>query len=309
MKKWVFKAVIQKGISFLPYNYKINYLFQKHVTKGVVLSDDYFFDKLIHVKKHLEYYSKLKNNTTPVKCFELGTGWYPVIPVALFLTGASEIVTTDITPLSDKQKFIITIEKFIDLKNQTKPEFNYLFSDSAKVAVLTEIINQQSQLSFEQIQRKLHIDYIKQDARKLDFANGYFDFIVSNNVFEHIYPHLLIDILKEFKRVWANNGVMSHFIDMSDHFAHLDKTINIYNFLQFTDKQWNTIDNSVQPQNRMRIEEYIALYEGLSISINIREDRPGNLTELKTISLSEKYKFMPFEMVAISHSYLASFNA
>jgi len=309
MKKWIFKAVIQKGISFLPYDYKINYLFQKHVTKGVFLSDDYFFDKLIHVKKHLEYYSKLKNNATPVKCFELGTGWYPVIPVALFLTGAQEIVTTDITPLSDKQKFITTIEKFLELKNQHKAGFEYLFADTNKVAVLTEIIAQQDQLSFEQIQQKLHIHYIKQDARKLDFANGYFDFIVSNNVFEHIYPHLLIDILKEFKRVWAPNGVMSHFIDMSDHFAHLDKSINIYNFLQFTDKQWNTIDNSVQPQNRMRIDEYIALYDDLSISINIREDRPGNISELKTITLSEKYKAMAFKMIAISHAYLASFNA
>ncbi|MEO8759816.1 MAG: class I SAM-dependent methyltransferase [Bacteroidia bacterium] len=309
MKKWIFKAIVQKGISFLPYDYKINYLFQKHVTKGVFLSDDYFFDKLIHVKNHLEYYSKLKNNAIPVKCFELGTGWYPVIPVALFLTGAVEIVTTDITPLSDKQKFITTIEKFLELKKQNKAEFNYLFSDTNKVAILTEIIAQQAQLNFEQIQQKLHINYIKQDARKLDFASGYFDFIVSNNVFEHIYPHLLIDILKEFKRVWASGGVMSHFIDMSDHFAHLDKTINIYNFLQFTDNQWNRIDNSVQPQNRMRIDEYVALYNNLSISINIREDRPGNLTELKTIALSEKYKAMPIEMVAISHSYLASLNA
>ena len=59
----------------------------------------------------------------------------------------------------------------------------------------------------------------------------------------------------------------------------------------------------------MRIDEYIALYDDLSISINIREDRPGNISELKTITLSEKYKAMPFEMVAISHSYLASFNA
>jgi ubiquinone/menaquinone biosynthesis C-methylase UbiE len=308
MKKWILKAVIQKGISFLPYDYKINYLFQKHVTKGVVLSDDYFFDKLIHVKKHLEYYKKLKSNANPQKCFELGTGWYPVIPVALFLTGAAEIVTTDITPLSGKQKFITTIEKFLVLKNQNKAEFEYLFADKNKVAVLTGILEQQNQLSFEQIQEKLHIKYIKQDARKLDFPKGYFDFIVSNNVFEHIYPHLLVDILKEFKRVWASNGVMSHFIDMSDHFAHLDKSINIYNFLQFTDKQWSTIDNSVQPQNRMRIDEYIALYEDIAVSVNIREDRPGNLSELKTIALSEKYKAMSFEMVAISHSYLASYN-
>jgi SAM-dependent methyltransferase len=308
MKKWIFKAVIQKGISFLPYNYKINYLFQKHVTKGVVLSDDYFFDKLIHVKKHVEFYAKLKNNARPNTCFELGTGWYPVIPVALFLYGAAEIVTTDITPLSNKEKFIQTIEKFLDLKQQNKLEFAYLFADDRKVAVLEQIVKEQASLSFEEIQQKLHINYIKQDARKLAFADGYFDFIVSNNVFEHIYPHLLVDILKEFNRVWADGGVMSHFIDMSDHFAHLDKSINIYNFLQFTDKQWELIDNSVQPQNRMRIDEYIDLYDKLAISVNLREDRPGSVAEVKAIALSEKYKAMQVEMVAISHSYLGSFK-
>ena len=66
------------------------------------------------------------------------------------------------------------------------------------------------------------------------------DFICSNNTFEHIPQEILRDILVEFKRVLHPNGLMSHFIDMSDHFAHFDSRITIYNFLQIQQKNLGT---------------------------------------------------------------------
>ena len=40
--KWQMKAIAQKAISFLPKKEKINYWFQKNITKGVTLTDEYF---------------------------------------------------------------------------------------------------------------------------------------------------------------------------------------------------------------------------------------------------------------------------
>ena len=51
---WILKALIQKTISFLPYNHSVNFLFQKYVTKGVRLTDELFEDKLIHCSNHLK---------------------------------------------------------------------------------------------------------------------------------------------------------------------------------------------------------------------------------------------------------------
>lgn len=99
---------------------------------------------------------------------------------------------------------------------------------------------------------------------------------------------------------------MSHFIDMSDHFAHFDKSINIYNFLQFSDKQWKWIDNSIQPQSRLRIHDYKKIYADLSIPISEETFREGNLNELKTISLADKFFNKPLEEIAKSHCHFIS---
>ena len=37
------KAIVQKTISYLPYSNRINYIFQKYVTKGINRTDNYFF--------------------------------------------------------------------------------------------------------------------------------------------------------------------------------------------------------------------------------------------------------------------------
>ncbi len=89
MKKWILKAIVQKTISFLPFKHQINFLFQKYVTKGVYLSDEYFEDRLIHAANHLKGSKKLSGNTVPDKTLELGTGWYPVVPIVFYLCGSN----------------------------------------------------------------------------------------------------------------------------------------------------------------------------------------------------------------------------
>ncbi len=203
MKKWILKAIVQKTLSFLPQGEKINFLFQKYVTKGIHLSDDYFYDRLQHAKQHLigyargqedrrtressknmEYFST-KGSIIPKTSLEIGTGWHP------------------------------TVKK--------------------------------------------------------------------------------------------DRGVMSHFIDMSDHFAHFDRSINIYNFLQFSDRQWKWIDNSIQPQSRLRIDDYRSMYQELEIPISQETFRSGDITELQSIRLNEQYAHLPAGMVAISHCHFISY--
>src|ERR1051325_10025252 len=102
MKKWILKAIVQKTISFLPFKHRINFLFQKYVTKGVFLTEVYFEDRLTHAVNHLKGYQKLSDKKVPAKALELGTGWYPVVPITLFLCGADEIHSIDIAELTNK---------------------------------------------------------------------------------------------------------------------------------------------------------------------------------------------------------------
>lgn len=306
MKKWILKAIVQKTISYLPFSNSINYFFQKHVTKGVYLNDDYFFDRLQHAQEHLHFYQKHTGIVVPEICLELGTGWYPVVPISFFLCGTAKTYTVDISLLTNKERLKTTINRFVDAYNQ-----NIL---QQKLPVITEryeqllkIVKNYENLSFEEIISQLNIEYLIEDARKLSLKNDSIDLVNSNNTFEHIYPEILSGIIKEFSRVVKKNkGIQSHFIDMSDHFAHFDKSINIYNFLKFSEEQWKWIDNAIQPQSRLRYNEYKDLYRQLNISISEETFREGDVQALSTTNLSEKYKAMPINEVAITHCHFVS---
>jgi len=306
MKKWVLKAGVQKTISYLPLSHKINYLFQKYITKGVHLSDEYFYDRLTHTREHLKNYRTYADKAIPATCLEIGTGWYPIVPISFFLAGADKIYSVDISFLTSKERIQTTLRKFVDCDKagRLKTYVDYLPS---RFDIITKLLSDYHKFSLNEVLQKLHITYLIEDARELSLADNSIDLINSNNTFEHIYPDILIPILKEFKRiVKKNGGVMSHFIDMSDHFAHFDKSINIYNFLQFSDKQWKWIDNSIQPQNRIRIYDYKQIYADLKIPISGESFRKGNLEELKSIPLAEKFTNKPLEEIAKSHCHFVS---
>lgn len=305
MKKWILKAVVQKTISFLPYKHRINFLFQKYITKGVRLSDDYFLDKLVHFKHHQRFANQYLDTLTQKQVFELGTGWYPVIPIAFFLNDVATVKTVDIAGLLSKRGLIQTIEKFVAY-HQSGQLMTVLDYDERKVGLLTELLGQAPNLNLSDLLRQLKIDYTIGDAAEINTEPASFDLVVSNNTFEHVYPKDLNRLLSKFRQIVKKEGLMVHFIDMSDHFAHLDQSITIYNFLQFSEAAWQRIDNTIQPQNRWRINQYRDLYQDLGIPITEEEIRPGQLKALSRVQLDPFFGEMPEADVMISHVYLVS---
>ncbi len=305
VSKWVLKAIVQKTISFLPYRHRINYFFQKHVTKGVYLTDEYFDDRLLHASNHLKYYRKFSSTRELKSTLELGTGWYPVVPLCFFLSGASSIFTVDISSLSNKEHVLTTLQKFWDYHQEGKLK-DFLDIREGRMDVLKDLLDNQNHLSLEDLTRRLHLKYLIQDARHLTLENGKIDLIHSNNTFEHVFPDVLESLLVEFKRVSRPGGIQSHFVDMSDHFAHFDSSINIYNYLRFSDKQWQWIDNDIQPQNRWRINDYKALFHQIGLKITYLDFRKGNVEQLQSIKLNGKYEDYPIQDLAISHCHIVS---
>jgi len=306
MKKWKQKAIVQKTISYLPLSHKINYIFQKYVTKGVNLSNEYFYDRLGHARDHIKSFQKYADKSIPATCLELGTGWYPIVPISFFLVGADMIYSVDISLLTSKERLQTTFQKFIEC-NKAGQLKNYIDYLPDRFGIITNILADFDKFTLDEVLQKLNITYLIEDARKLSLPDNSIDLVNSNNTFEHIYPDILIPVLKEFRRIVSKQtGVMSHFIDMSDHFAHFDKSINIYNFLQFSDKQWKWIDNSIQPQSRIRIYDYKKIYSDLSIPISDESFRAGNLNELKSIPLAGKFANKPLDEIAKSHCHFVS---
>jgi hypothetical protein len=307
IKKWHLKAIVQKTISFLPKGHKVNYWFQKNITKGVQLGDDYFYDRLEHAKHHLKATAKYQDTIVGKKTLELGTGWYPVVPFSLFLAGAGDITTVDISNLTNKEKLQDTFTRFLEIIDNNTIQ-KYFQPLPERITTFRAVAQELEQLTMEQILQKLQIRYLVEDARNLTMlSDKSVDLVHSNNTFEHVYPNILADILKEFTRVARSGGLQSHFVDMSDHFAHFDKSINIYNFLQYSNFAWDKImDNSIQPQNRWRYQQYLDLYRSLNIPVTDSKVRLGKVEEVKALKIHADFKSFTPEQLAISHCYLYS---
>lgn len=304
--KWKLKAVVQNVIALMPYKESVNYFFQKNVTKGVNLSDEYFEFKIGHAKDHINYFKTYGETGVEKKIIELGSGWYPVIPIMMYLSNTGSVISLDIQSWMNKEHQVTAINKFIQWQKAGKLKAYLKKIDSKKWDLLLDISKNESQYSFDQINKTIGLTLMLQDARNLNLEDSSIDLISSNNTFEHIYPEILSGILKEFKRVIKPNGVMSHFIDMSDHFAHFDKSITIYNFLRYSNKKWKMIDNSIQPQNRMRFKDYLEMYKYLSIPVTKEEIRKGNIDEVSSLKIHKEYSnYKPSEL-AISHGYIIS---
>ncbi len=193
------------------------------------------------------------------------------------MAGTTKIYSVDITFLTSKQRVKTTVAKFLEsFENGRLKE--YVAVNNERMRALKDLFANYDSYTLQQVLQKLNVTYLVEDARKLSLQNDSIDLVNSNNTLEHIYPEILIPILKEFKRVVKKQqGVMSHAIDMSDHFAHFDKSISIYNFLLFSTTQWKWIDNSIQPQNRLRFSDYQKIFSDLQLPIIAQIFLPGRV--------------------------------
>ena len=97
---WLIKSAIHRAISFLPRSERWNEVFQTYVTKSLEIDRGGFEQRLDFCRRHLEHFLELQPmRAENFSVLELGTGWFPIVPVGLYLCGASEIWTFDIVPL------------------------------------------------------------------------------------------------------------------------------------------------------------------------------------------------------------------
>jgi len=306
ISKWKLKAVVQKTISFFPQQEKLNYFFQKHITKAVKLNDEHFGNKIMHSRDHIAFFNKHGITGAEKQIIELGSGWYPVVPILMYLSKSGQVTSVDIQSWMTKETQITTIKKFMEWRDKGKLQKYISNIDEERWSNLIEIVEHPDHHTLDSINKTIGLKLLLQDARSLKLEDSSIDLICSNNTFEHIFPNVLEGILKEFLRVIKPEGVMSHFIDMSDHFAHFDHDITIYNFLRYSHNKWKMIDNDIQPQNRLRFKDYLRMYKENNIPIIETEHRNGSINDLRKQNIHAEYQNYSEAELAISHCYIIS---
>jgi SAM-dependent methyltransferase len=302
VSSWIAKAVVQKTASALPWGwgYSANDFFRRHVTKGADLSDQVFKERSTAAARHVE--AGLSFRDQPV--LELGTGWYPVVPVALYLCGFSSITSVDLVQHLNEEGLRKVVGRFTDLEDREALRELLPHYEPDRIDRLRKFLEDTSR---PLVPANVCLTLMTGDASRLPFSDRHAGFILSNSVMEHIYPEVLRPILVEFRRLLRPDGRMSHVIDLSDHFSHSDDKITPYNFLRFSDRAWRMIDNSIQSQSRLRVDDYRALFTDTGWVSTNETTNPGDVDLLSRVRLDHRFEVKAPQVNAVreTHTILA----
>ena len=252
---------------------------------------------LLQIQWLRETLGSLKGRTI----LEIGSGWEPLLPMLYALLEVDRVYLTDLNPLMDADTAAAALEGIARFRDRIASALQV--SDAQIEALLSP-----PPTDFNAFLDRLRFSYLAPcDCRRLPLPANSVDVITSRSVFEHIPPPVLGEILKESSRALTPGGLICHFIDNSDHWAHGDRSISRVNFLRYSDRQFRwTYINSINYQNRLRHSQYLALFAEHGFQV-LREQsviEPATLEAVSRIPLASRFARFPREDLATTDTYL-----
>jgi SAM-dependent methyltransferase len=227
------------------------------------------------------------------KFLEIGTGRGINLPIALWLCGASEIVTVDLNPYLKEELVRSDLAYMRNHKDQLKNLFKSITHGSLFEKRFESLMDFEGGL--QDLLTMTNIRYLAPvDAGCLDFKPNSFDYHISYSVLQYIPPVDLHKIMREAKRLTREDGLIVHYIDLTDHFSHSDLSITYINFLQFSEDEWKRLaGNRYMYHSRLRIDDYLALFKTLECNIQETDtiiDERSLSAILQGLPLDERFK-------------------
>jgi len=305
MPHWLIKSAVQRTISFLPRSHWWNELLQRKITKSIELTEARFEQRLGDARLYLD---RLFEFGTPdprrFSVLELGTGWFPIIPTALYLCGAAEIWTIDIVSHLNPQRVRATLELFIKYAERGLLQKCIPRLLPERLAKLKEICASAVAENVDSILGALNIHALVRDAQHTGLSQEAIDLFISSSVLEYIPKGVLANMLAEFKRIARPGAVHNHFINLGDEYAHFDRSITRFNFLKYPDWQWKFLDAPFTRKSRLRISEYRELFARAGWKIVREENIDGSAQDLERIKLAPQFQKFSKEDLLVIKSWL-----
>lgn len=207
---------------------------------------------------------------------EIGSGWIPIMPYLLKYRGACNAVHTyDINEHYDN--------KYIDALN----------SHFASQKTIIEV----------DVNHKYHLPsfvhyYPKKDVGEAKLPEDT-DLVFSRFVLEHVPPEAIRRMHRHLASL-KEGALVLHLISPSDHRAYTDKSLSYYDFLKYSQKEWNGIQTKFDYHNRLRLPQYVALFESAGFEVlDIEYDLPNKDSDkyraFKKLSIHEDFSHMTEE--------------
>lgn len=239
-------------------------------------------ETLVNLQEMTEELAKVGRTFQGATVLEIGSGWFPTIPVALCLNGAKHVFMTDLIRHQDPITFNATLEF---LKNE--PAFT-------------------SRLQNKNDYSDFPLTYLAPfDISTVPDSS--IDYIISRTVLEHIPEAYLMVLLAQLKPKLAPGGLMVHLIDHSDHLEHADLSLSKVEFLSWSDQKHQMINwLTKEGENRLRHHEYASIFQtaGYEIIGEKTEVHEPTKKAVSSLRLAPRFKDMSADQISILKSIL-----
>jgi SAM-dependent methyltransferase len=290
---WRIKGLAQKALGVVPGGVRINDLlqrrlgglrnFRRHVTSKVL--DDWVV--------LASYMNELGIPLAGLRFVEIGSGWFPTLPICFSLAGARDIVTFDLT----RHLYAGLSFKMVALLDSLLPAIA-----EAGGRPLAEVKAHYLELTrartLEQLLQRARIDYrAPADASSSGLAGQSADVVFSNSVLEHVPRPDIARMMEETRRVLRPGGLAIHCANCGDHYAYFDHTITPINYLTYSDREWAFWNNRLLYQNRLRPVDFVRLAEEARLEVVLLKSRPRAelLAVLPRMNIASLFSHYPAE--------------
>lgn len=307
MPNWLIKSATHRVISWLPEPQSWNYLLQKYVMKTAAITAAGFEFKLERGRRMLEEYrAHALQPREAFTVFELGTGWYPVIPVAMYLSGAEKVWTADVVSLLRFEHLQALLQMFCDAASRGELSRLLPGARPERVAKLQHLLQDATPRTPREILAELNIESLVMDARHLPVSAASVDLIFSESVLIHVPESVIPGIFRECRRIAAPDAVMIHSIILRDHYARFDSRITDFNLLKYSKGAWRLLNSPVEYQSRLRVTDYRKLHESSGFRIAREDSTRGVRADLETVQLDSDFSAYPVEDLLVTYTWLVS---
>lgn len=299
---WRVKGLTQKGLSLVPGGRRLNTRLQ-HLLGGLRDFDGNVTCKVGDWATSMGYLSDVSFRLRGTRIMEVGTGWYPTLPLCFFLAGAGSIATFDIVRLLGESvtfRLLASLEKHV-------PGIANLAGESS-TAVHARLVDLRRSKNLGELLIASSIEYFAPaDGRATGLEPNSIDLVYSNSVLEHVPREVIRGLMQESFRVLKPGGLAMHNVGCNDHYAFFDKSISFGNFLQYGEREWRLWNNPIQYQNRLRAPEFVELATAAGFDvINKRTHvRPGTLEALANMRIAPQFdRFSRDELAATTVDFI-----
>ena len=293
---WRIKGVIQGALSVLPGGEWVNDRLQRTLGE---LRD---FDGHIHRKVTgdwlilASHMRELDRSMHDLDYVEVGTGWFPVLPICYSLVGARSVTTFDVRRHLDAN---LTFQALRSLESHIPAIAEAGSRPMAEVRADFAGLSKAS--SIDQLLERARIRYIAPgDASATGLASASVDVVFSNSVLEHVPAEVIERIMQESARILRPNGLAIHSVNCGDHYAYFDRSITMINYLTYSENAWRRWNTRLLYQNRMRPGDFLCSAErsGLEVVLERSKPRPELLAALSSLKIAPEFEQYPREQLA-----------